>query len=244
MAHAFTAFGRNDLRGVGRDTLLAGMFVAPLVWIAAVRFGTPPVTRMLAERYAFDLVPYYPLILVGFLLLTSAIIVGGVTALLVLDERDANTLTAVRVTPVSLGSYLSYRASIAVALTTVYVFGTIAASGLFPAHLFPSLIPIALLTGLSAVVITLVILAVAKNKVEGLAAIRALGIVVAGLPLLPAFIDSGWELAFGILPTYWPTQAFRAMSNGGVWWPYLLGGLAYHALLCWPLCRRFVRSTE
>ncbi|MFE0020830.1 ABC transporter permease [Amycolatopsis sp. NPDC059021] len=243
MTRVFTALGRNDLRGVGRDTLLAGMFVAPLVWIAAVRFGTPPVTRMLADRDGFDLAPYHPLILVGFLLLTSAIIVGGVTALLVLDERDARTLTAVRVTPAPMSGYLTYRATIAVALTTVYVLGTITASGLYPARLLPALIPIGLLTGCSAVVVALVILAMAKNKVEGLAAIRALGILVAGLPLLPSFMDTGWRLAFGVLPTYWPAQAFLAAMDGGAWWPYLLGGVAYHALLCWPLVRRFTQAT-
>jgi fluoroquinolone transport system permease protein len=243
MAHAFTAFGRNDLRGVGRDSLLAGMFLAPLVWIAMVRFGTPPVTRMLATDYHVDLTPYYPLILVGFLLLTSAIIVGGVTALLILEERDANTLTAVRITPASLGAYIGYRATIAIALTTLYVIGTITASGLLPARLIPALIPIGLLTGLSALVITLAILAVAKNKVEGIAAIRALGIIVAGLPLLPTFIDTDWHLAFGLLPTYWPTQAFLTASDNGTWWPYLLTGTAYHALLTWPLYRKFIRTS-
>ncbi|RZQ61468.1 ABC transporter permease [Amycolatopsis suaedae] len=244
MAHTFAAFGRNDLRGVGRDSLLVGVTLAPLVWIAAVRFGTPPVTRLLAEDHQFDLTPYYPVILVGFLLLTSAIIVGGVTGMLVLEERDAHTLTAVRVTPASLGSYLAYRATVAVVLTTVYVIATITVSGLLPGHLVPALIPIGLLTGLSALVIALAILAVAKNKVEGIAAIRALGIIVAGLPLLPAFIDSDWDLAFGILPTYWPAQAFLTASDGGTWWPYLLAGTAFHALLAWPLYRRFIRTSS
>jgi fluoroquinolone transport system permease protein len=244
VAHTFAAFGRNDLRGVGRDSLLAGMFIAPLVWIAIVRFGTPPVTRMLAESYHFDLTPYYPLILVGFLLLTSAIIVGGVTALVVLEERDARTLTAVRVTPASLGSYISYRAVIAVTVTTLYVIATITASGLLPTRLVLTLLPIGLLTGLSAVVIALAILAVAKNKVEGIAAIRALGILVAGLPLLPGFIDSDWQLAFGLLPTYWPAQAFLTAGDDGIWWPYLLAGVAYHALLAWPLYRQFIRSSR
>jgi fluoroquinolone transport system permease protein len=243
MAHAFAAFGRNDLRGVGRDSLLAGMFLAPLAWIALVRFGTPPVTRMLNADYHFDLTPYYPLILVGFLLLTSAIIVGGVTALVVLEERDANTLTAVRITPASLSRYIGYRAIIAIAITTLYVIGTITASGLLPADQIPGLIPIGLLTGLSALVIALAVLAVAKNKVESIAAIRALGIVVAGLPLLPAFIDSDWQLAFGLLPTYWPAQAFLTASDNGTWWPYLLAGTVYHALLAWPLYRQFIRTS-
>jgi fluoroquinolone transport system permease protein len=241
LLRAFAAFGRNDLRGVGRETLLIGVLVAPLVWITMVRFGTPAAERMLAAEYGFDLAPYHPLILTGFLLLTSAIIVGGVTGLMVLDERDTNTLTAVRITSVSLGAYLGYRSAVAVVVTTLYVLGTITASGLLPGGMVPVLIPVGLLTGLSALVVALVIVAMATNKVEGLAVIRALGILIAGLPLLPYFIDSDWQLAFGLIPTYWPAQTFLTASEGGVWWPYLLAGTVYQVLLSWPLYRRFTR---
>ncbi len=48
--------------------------------------------------------PYYPLLLTAFLLLTSIIIVGGLAAFLVLDEIDAGTLAALRVTPVPLST--------------------------------------------------------------------------------------------------------------------------------------------
>ena len=63
-------------------------------------------TEMLSQRYDFDLIPYYPLVLTAFLLLTSIIIVGGLAAFLVLDEVDAGTLTALRVTPVPLSTLL------------------------------------------------------------------------------------------------------------------------------------------
>ncbi|WP_024874033.1 ABC transporter permease [Saccharomonospora piscinae] len=239
----FTALGRNDLRSVRRDTLLAGMFLAPLVWIAMVRFGTPAATDVLRDRYDFDLTPYYPLILVGFLLLTSAIVVGGVMALLVLDERDAGTLTAIRVSPVSMSRYLGYRSATTVVATLICVVGTLGASGLLPARRLPLLVPIGLLTGLSALVVTLLILAMASNKVEGLAVIRGLGIVIAGLPLIPAFLDSPWRLAFGVLPTFWPTEAFLAATADATWWPYLAGGVVYHALVVRWLHRRVARRT-
>ena len=76
--------------------------VAPVIWTTGVAFLTPLFTEMLSTRYDFDLVPYYPLVLTAFLLLTSIIIVGGLGAFLVLDEVDAGTLTALRVTPVPL----------------------------------------------------------------------------------------------------------------------------------------------
>lgn len=242
MAGHFSALARNDLRGAGRDALVGGVLLAPLVWIAGVRFGTPPVTRFLAERHRFDLVPHYPLILVGFLLLTSAIVIGAVAGLLVLEERDSGTLTALRVSPLPMRTYLGYRALLGVVVTAVYVLATMSASDLLPWRLLPPLIPIALLAGLSALVVALLILLLAKNKVEGIAVVRALGIVVAGLPLLPAIIDLDWHLAFGLVPSYWPAQAFLTAAAGGTWWPYLAAGIVYHGLLIALLYRGIARG--
>jgi fluoroquinolone transport system permease protein len=106
--------------------------------------------------------------------------------------------------------------------------------------LVASLIPIGLLAGVSAVVSMLLILAMASNKIQGLAAVRGLGMLIAGRPCLPWFIHSGWNLAFGVLPPYWAAKAFWVASERGTWWPFLLGGVVYNLAIAWPLFRRFV----
>ncbi|WP_413468245.1 ABC transporter permease [Mycobacterium sp. RTGN4] len=237
---ALAAFGRNDLRGTYRDPLLVMIVLAPAIWTTGVILLTPRATEMLADRYRFDLVPYYPLILTGFLLLTSIIITGGLAAFLVLDEVDAGTMTALRVTPVPLSTFFAYRAATVLGVTTIYVIATMSFSGILAPGLIPALIPIGLLAGLSAVVTLLLILAMANNKIQGLAAVRALGMLIAGLPCLPWFIHSGWNLAFGVLPPYWAAKAFWVASDHGTWWPYLLGGVAYNLAIAWPLFRRFL----
>lgn len=237
---ALVAFGRNDLRGTYRDPLLVMLVLAPVIWTSGVAVLTPRFTGMLSARYEFDLVPYYPLVLTGFLLLTSIIIAGGLAAFLVLDEVDAGTLTALRVTPVPLSTFFAYRAATVMVVTTVYVIATMSFSGILDPGLVPSLIPIGLLAGMSAVVTLLLIIVMANNKIQGLAAVRALGMLIAGLPCLPWFIDSGWNLAFGVLPPYWAAKAFWVASADGTWWPYLLGGVLYNLAIAWPLFRRFV----
>jgi fluoroquinolone transport system permease protein len=234
------AFGRNDLRGTYRDPLLVMIVFAPVIWTSGVAILAPRVTRMLADRNGFDLVPYYPLVLTAFLLLTSIIIVGGLAALLVLDEVDAGTLTALRVTPVPLSTFFAYRAATVIVLTTVYVIATMSFSGILGPGLIPALIPIGLLSGLSAVVCLLLIVAMASNKIQGLAAVRALGMLIAGLPCLPWFIDSAWNLAFGVLPPYWAAKAFWVASDHDTWWPYLVVGVVYNLAVAWPLFRRFL----
>ena len=187
--------------------------IAPVIWTTGVVVLTPLFTEMLADRYDFDLVPYYPLVLTAFLLLTSIIIVGGLASFLVLDEVDAGTLTALRVTPVPLSTFFAYRAATVMVVTTVYVVATMSFSGILAPGLVPALIPIGLLAGLSAVVTLLLIVAVASNKIQGLAMVRALGMLIAGLPCLPWFIHSGWNLAFGVLPPYWAAKAFWVASD-------------------------------
>ena len=79
-----------------------------------------------------------------------------------------------------------------------------------------------------------------NNKIQGLAAVRGLGMLIAGLPCLPWFIHSSWNLAFGVLPPYWAAKAFWVASEHGTWWPFLLAGVAYNIAIAWPLFCRFV----
>ena len=239
---ALLAFGRNDIRGTYRDPLLVMIVIAPAIWTTGVVVLTPRFTDMLAERYDFNLIPYYPLVLTAFLLLTSIIIAGGLASLLVLDEIDAGTLTALQVTPVQLSTFFAYRAATVMVVTTTYVIVTMSFSGILEPGLVPALVPIGLLAGLSAVVTLLLIVALANNKIQGLAAVRGLGMLIAGLPCLPWFIHSGWNLAFGVLPPYWAAKAFWAASDHGTWWPYLVGGVVYNVAVAWPLFRRFVAN--
>ncbi|CRZ16056.1 ABC transporter permease [Mycolicibacterium neworleansense] len=241
---ALAAFGRNDIRGTYRDPLLVMVVLAPVIWTSGVAILTPKVTEMLAQRYNFDLVPYYPLVLTAFLLLTSIIIAGGLGAFLMLDEVDAGTMAALRVTPVPMSTFFAYRAGTVMAVTTVYVIATLSFSGLLEPGLTGALIPIGLVAGLSAVVTLLLIIALAGNKIQGIAMLRALGMLIAGLPCLPWFIDSPWNLAFGVLPPYWAAKAFWVASAHGAWWPYLAGGLLYNVAIAWPLFRRFLAKSS
>ncbi len=237
---SWAAFGRNDLRGTYRDPLLVMIVLAPVIWTVGAAVLVPRVTVSLAERYDFDLVPYYPVVVTGLLLLTSVAVVGGLAAFLVLDELDAGTLTALRVTPVSMLSFFAYRATTVVAITTVYVAATIPLSGLLPTTSVWPLIPIGMVGGLSSVLTMLLIVAVANNKVQGIAMLRLLGLLIAGIPCLAWFVAPPADLAFGVLPPYWVAKAFWVSTAHGTWWPYLVGGVVVNAAVGWPLLRRFV----
>ncbi|MCB0153322.1 MAG: hypothetical protein KDF65_00900, partial [Anaerolineae bacterium] len=99
----------GDVRNIGRDSLLAWMIVIPLLTGLMVRLLLPRLSPWLLARYAFDLTPYYGLLMSYLVVLITPILFGAVIGFLLLDERDDQTLLAMQVTPLPLSSYLFYR---------------------------------------------------------------------------------------------------------------------------------------
>ena len=230
-------FGRNDLRTVRRDSMLVTVMLGPFLYAAALWF-LPALTDHIARAYAFDLVPYHSAIVSAFCVLGPPLLLGAVLSLQLLDERDQNTLAALRVTPVPPGAYPAYRAGSTILLTTFSVLASLVVSGQVDARTLALGVPIALMAGLLAPVLGFVMTSLARNKIEGLAVMRVIGLAVFTVPMIPFFVlDSPWQLAFGVLPPYWPVRAFWSAFDGGTYWPYVVGGLLYNAALVMVLLR-------
>jgi fluoroquinolone transport system permease protein len=239
---ALAAFGRNDLRNVRRDSILVTVVLGPFAYAAAV-WLVPALSTHVATAYGFDLERYYPAITSSFQVLGPLMLLGAMCGLLLLEDKDQHTLAALRVTPVPLHVYVLYRAAVTVVLTTTSVIATLALSPIFPTAQLVAAVPIGVLAGLGAVVVGLLMAAAANNKVEGLAIIRAIGLLVLVVPHIPFFadFDLSTELLFGVVPSYWPAKALWQAMNGGAMWPYLLAGAVYTLALCVPLLRRLAR---
>jgi fluoroquinolone transport system permease protein len=228
---AVTAFAHNDLRTVRRDSMLVTVMLGPFLYAAALWF-LPAITGYVARQYAFDLVPYHSAIVSAFCVLGPPLLLGAVLALQLLDERDQNTFAALRVTPVPPSTYPAYRAGVTIALTTFSVLASLAISGQVDARTIALSVPIALMAGLLAPVLGFVMSSLGRNKIEGLAVMRVIGLAVFTVPMIPFFIlDSPWQLAFGVLPAYWPVRAFWSAYDGGSYWPYVAVGLLYNVAL-------------
>ena len=231
------ALGPIDVKSVRRDSMLRWLVGLPIALALLTRWGVPIVTSWLAERYAFDLRPYYPLVM-SLLLLMVPMLVGCVVGFLLLDQRDDHTLTALQVTPLTIGGYLLYRTAVPMVLSVAMMMVSIALAGLVTMRVIPALLA-ALQAAPLAPLYALFVGAFAANKVQGFALMKATG-VLAWAPLLAYFVTSGWQVAFGIDPLYWPVKVFWMLEAGepGTWVYYLVG-LAYQSALVMLLLRRF-----
>ncbi|MQA97312.1 MAG: ABC transporter permease [Streptosporangiales bacterium] len=232
-------FGRNDMRQIRRDSMLVGVFAGPLIYAAALWF-VPALTRYAVRAWDVDLTPYYSLIVSAAAVIGPALVIGSLAGLLLLEEKDQRTLSALRVTPLPPSAYPLYRGLVTVALATVYTVAVLALSRLASAEVILAGVPVGVTCGMVAIVVSLLIAGPAGNKVEGLAIGKAIGLPFAIIPMGAFFLTgSPWEAAFGVLPPYWPAKALWSAWEGGTIWPYVLGGLAYNTLLIAVLLRLF-----
>lgn len=223
--HWTLALGRLDAWNAGGTAMLALIALGMVLLALALRFGYPSVNAYVLDRYGLDLTPYEPVLLVALVVLHVAVIAGMVGGLLLLDDLDDRRLIALRVTPVTLGRYLGYR------LTTVGLAGlaglivAVPVSGLATGSVLAQL-PVLVLAAAQSCLVMLVVAAVARNKVEGLAVLKAAGGVVTlvgpAVWWLPDLV--GWVLL--ALPPAWVAHAMWAGAGSAGQWLFMLGGAA------------------
>lgn len=235
-----SAFARNDLKNIRRDSLLLYILLIPWLVIAIMRLLLPVASEWSATVHSFPLEPYYPLILSIVFVLQFPMMFGLIFGLLLLDERDEHVLMAINVTPVSVDRYVQYRFLSVTTLGIIYVMIGLPASGLIPPGIVLSLFPVAITGAFFANLLLLFLISFANNKVEGLALMKGFGILMIG-PMVAFFFESNWQLLFGILPSYWPAKAYWLVSAGENAWPYIFISLFYNSLLLRLMYTRFAK---
>ncbi len=199
---------RTDLVTLRRDPLLLMIAASPALLGLVLRFGYPSARNWLAATHGFDLAAYRPLLLAVAVLLHVPVSFGMVGALLVLDDVDSRMLVAVRTSPLTLPRYLGYRAAQVTAAAWGGLAVALPASGLAGAAAW-AVLPLA---GLVAPLVLLGALAIARNKVAGVTALKLLGLpcyAPAAAWWLPE--PAGW--LFAPSPTWWIMQALWRESG-------------------------------
>lgn len=215
-----------DIRILGRDPLLKWIVLLPVGLALLLRVLIPRAEALLGTT-GFQLEPYYPLVMGGYLM-TAPGIVGMVIGFLLLDERDAQTLKALRVTPLSIRRYLTYRITLPLLVGTGTTLVGYPMIGISPLP-FTSLLAIAIVAGLAAPLIALILAAVAPNKVAGFAVVKVLN----GINLIPIaafFVPPPIQYLAGIFPTYWPMRALWSAVAREEYLTYLVVGAVTGAL--------------
>ena len=236
------ALAITDTKNITRDSTLILLVAAPLAVFALLRFGIPFASTLLMNQFAFNLLPYYDII-VGFLILIPAMLFGILTGFLILDERDEDIIAYISITPLGKTGYLQYKLAMSCFGGGLFFFVLVYGTGLttVPLVYAPG---IALMVSLEAPLTALGLVAFAENKIEGLAYTKVLGIPILA-PIPAYFIHSAWNYLLGVFPAYWVTKSFfAAQQHAWQYVPFLIIGIAVHLFYLYLLLKRFSNQSR
>lgn len=232
----FKTLGPIDAKNVQRDSLLLWIPVLPIIMAMFLRIAIPWVAELLQTQAAFDLVPYYPLIMSFYIIMAPAIS-GMVIGFLLLDERDDQILKALMVTPMPLNGYLFYRLSVPIVLGAVMTIIGYPLIQLMPMRL-GDLLVVSFLAGFVAPMMALFLAIFADNKVAGFAMVKvANGIGI--LPIVAYFMPAPWHWLAGLVPMFWPMKMVWLMADGVAYGWAAVVGLVVNVAAVGLMVRRF-----
>lgn len=233
------SLGPVDLRAIARDSMLLLVTLGSLALAWLIRSGVPLATPWLLAQYGFDLRPLYPLIMSLVVVMASSM-AGTVVGFLLLDERDDGTLRALLVTPVPLSAYVAYRLGLPIVLTLLITPLAVHIAGLITIPLWQLLL-VSLPASLSGATMALLLVALAENKVAGLAVTKVLQGIQA-LPLAAFFLTPPFQWSAGIVPSYWPLAVYWRMVAGEPFWGYWGVGMIVNGVTLGILMRRYEQN--
>ena len=213
----------TDARLLWRDPLLIWMTAVPLGMALLIKV----VVRGVAQLFpaAVPVLPTYHALIMSGYLMTAPGMIGFVIGFLLLDERDAGTIRALRVTPLPFWQYLMYRLLGPLAAGTAATIIGYPLAQLAPMPLL-TLLPIAAVASIAAPMLAFALATMSPNKVAGLAAVKILNAINL-LPIAAFFLPLPIQYVAGILPTYWPMRALWSAARGDdVMMPLAMGVVA------------------
>jgi fluoroquinolone transport system permease protein len=197
------SYPRADAANLTRETIIAPIAASPLLLGLVLRYALPPLTGWAERVHGLDLTRYLPILALLAVVVHVPVIAGMIGALMILDDRDDRALHAIRVSPLGVRRYLGYRLALVTGLAAAGLAVAAPLSGQVPASAWGA----CLLAVPLAPTFTLAVLAVAGNRVEGVAAVKALG-VPSYAPLAAWWLTGAAGWTFAPLPTYWILRAW------------------------------------
>lgn len=199
MKHTMKLF-RIGLRQIISDGMLLIMLPAPILVGFFFKYAIPFINEILMKNLSFSLSPWYGL-MDAILLCLTPMLIGTLSAFLLLDERDEGLGAYYQITPASGYPYLTARIGIPmlwacmVSILVSVVFHSTPIS--FEVILMCSFISCA--TGMC---FAMMISTMAGNRVEGIAFSKVAGLSFIGL-FMVWFVPAPYQYIGSILPSFW-----------------------------------------
>lgn len=213
MKPAVMKYRLYDMLSVARDPFLLLFAVVPLLASTALRFIIPLASRLIMQYTGFNLMAYGSYITCVVCLLPP-LMLGSMTAFMMLDEMDGGLVPVMRITPGSTGGYLIRRLLLPVIVSVLFIPLCHAITG-FTTVSTGQMAALMILGALNASLFVFFVYSVAADKVAGLTLSKASGLLI--LPCFAPLFPSPWVLrAARMTPLYYASELLRSGLSVGM----------------------------
>ena len=196
-------------RQIIRDGMLLVLIPLPLLVGLIFKIGIPLVNSVLEAEYEFSLENWYGMA-DGLLICLSPLFTAMIMAFLLLDERDEGLNSFYQITPLAGSAYLTARIVTPLLWSFIYSTAVIVIFHISKIS-FVVMVAACLLSSLTGGFLALMIVAMAANRVEGLAVAKLTGLSFLGLILIWMLPEPLCYLS-AFLPSFW---IGKLISEGG-----------------------------
>ena len=205
-----TKLFRNDARQIMRDPVMATLLFAPFLLILVFKAFEIWLFPYIAQSFGIYMDTYSAYIL-SFIILLTAGMLGIVVGFVMLDDKDANTLKLMEITPLGRSGYLFNRLALAVSFSVIYCLIALLVFKQPSLPIYAQLM-LLILSSLYTAIIGLLIFYGSDDKVKGLTFAKGLNILS-----LFAFADLfalKWlTILAWFFPPYWLTMLIKSPNS-------------------------------
>ena len=184
------------------DPMMFAACFTPFVMGALIKFGIPFLERITD----FSLQEYYPIFDLLFSIMAPVLLCFAF-AMITLEEIDDKVSRYFSITPLGKAGYLFTRLGVPSIISAVIAFIVLLLFSLEKLSIGMT-ICLALLGSVQAIIVSLMIITLSSNKLEGMAVTKLAALTLLGIPA-PFFIDSYYQFLVGFLPSFWVAKALQ-----------------------------------
>ena len=223
--NVFLRLLRYEIKNISRDKMTSLMAMYPVIIVLLGAYILPLILSEFAEPSNGLYIATFVIVII---MASMAPMLGGaMLGFLLLDHKDENTLDSLRVTPVSIETYLVFKSAytylLSFASSFLVLYGikmlsgeryTILGQNVFDMMNASDILFYALVAGLFGPLFGLALGVLAKNKIEGFAYMKSLGIMamIPGLLMIETMQDIK-QYILAIIPIFWPVKGLFQLSG-------------------------------
>jgi fluoroquinolone transport system permease protein len=193
---------KTELKNIFRDSMYLFFMIYPIILGVIGYFLIPYLESQVSQTsLAPEIVSMIFILMTGF-------IFGALTAFTLLDDKDDFVLLSLKVTPISVKTYVMFKLLISFVFGFIATIVIILTTNFLSGSSFWMILLIAILGALQAPGIALIVNSFSTNKVEGFVVMKMSGLILV-LPVIAFFIQSWQEVFLIFAPGFWSARLIQ-----------------------------------